>query len=120
MPYKINGHVVAPGSISTGTLKEEDLMKSFSEEIKKLILTRPKILFEAECWLGGPQVYADNDFAEAFPNDTIEEVHESIAGSILMDMVAYLNSIACEGLYFGTHPGDGADFGWWEVEEEEQ
>lgn len=34
------------------------------------------------------------------------------------DIWNYLNSIAPKDCYFGSHPGDGSDFGFWEVEED--
>lgn len=120
MNYKINRNAVAPGSISTGTLKEEDLIRTFSTEIKRLSTARPAIVFEAECWLEGPQSFADNGFTEAFPNDTIEDTYEAVSGSIVHDLVEHLNGMACSGLYFGVHWGDAADFGWWECNEEEE
>lgn len=30
----------------------------------------------------------------------------------------YLNSIAPSGYYFGSHPGNGSDYGFWKIEEE--
>ena len=118
MSFKINGHAMAIGSISTGTLRHEDLIKTFSEEVRRLCLTRPDILFEAECWLEGHQSYADNGFTEAFPNDTIEDVHEACAPSLLEDLENWLNSQAPDGIRFSAHTGDGSDFGWWEAYDE--
>lgn len=34
------------------------------------------------------------------------------------DLFDFLNTIAPEGTYFGSHLGDGSDFGFWEFEEE--
>lgn len=33
------------------------------------------------------------------------------------DLIDQLNMAAPEGFYFGAHPGDGSDFGFWEEEE---
>lgn len=39
------------------------------------------------------------------------------ADALLEELTDILNDHAPEGYYFGAHPGDGADFGFWQVEE---
>lgn len=37
---------------------------------------------------------------------------------VLQELFEVMNSYAPEGYYFGTHIGDGADFGYWKIETE--
>ena len=98
MNFKINGNAVAPGTVISGTLRTEDLVRGFANEIKRLTTRSPAIVFEAELWL---------------KNQTTEGAGVSILG----DLEEHLNRMAPKGLRFGSHEGDGADFGWWECEE---
>ncbi len=45
------------------------------------------------------------------------ERYEAGDEDVLADMFDALDDIAPEGTYFGAHPGDGADFGFWRDDE---
>lgn len=108
------------GSISTGTLRPEDLIPRFIEVATELQETRslepgadrPERVrrwgeidsqlgdLERRCDVPG---YFDSDGAA----DDLE---------YLFDL---LNELAPDGLTFGAHHGDGADFGFWASEDSE-
>jgi hypothetical protein len=58
--------------------------------------------------------------------DTLRDIHNTITqtddeeelGDFLYDeLYPALEEIAPEGYYFGSHDGDGSDFGYWAVDE---
>lgn len=103
-----DGYFIA-GTISRGTLREQDLLEAFADEYERLLpFNSAKLCYEARTLLpilnGAP---------------TPQEYQE--AGCILEDLMDALNEIARrEGpYYFGAHEGDGSDFGFWRIEDEE-
>jgi len=88
-----------PGTISHGTLKVEDLIVVFvnelrildSEELGKLFIERAE---------------AKNEI----------EFEDELDQWFLDCLVDALEVYTPEGHYFGTHIGDGADFGYWPLE----
>ena len=76
------------GSISTGTLRTEDLLTAFTEALRQHI---PGMI------VGGEVV--------PWPNYSIEDQIEQLEDN--------LNQICPTFVYFGPLPGDGADFGFW-------
>ena len=38
---------------------------------------------------------------------------------LLDDLFEALNAACPEGFYFGAHPGDGSDYGWWRIGDDE-
>lgn len=53
-------------------------------------------------------------------NGEIKQKYEEQADMLLQETVFdAMNDLAPEGYYFGSHPGNGSDFGFWELEDEE-
>lgn len=93
------------GSISHGTMRTQDLIPRFLEVLHKL---DPATHDEIE-----QQVPADaraTDIHEWWGSeDASYFLNESLFNA--------LNECAPEGWYFGSHPADGSDYGFWEMEE---
>lgn len=105
------------GSVIHGTNRSEDLLGAFLfalEDIKSPAAAR----YNAElielgfghsmcgvCGMGNRE-----EWPEGFD--------EHIAQEIISEMMDTLNDHAPDGYYFGAHPGDGSDFGFWEMESE--
>ena len=81
-------------TISHGTMRPEDLIPEFLEVLEEL---NPKVSESAKRW---------NELA-------IQEVQSQF----LSELFDLLNEEAPEGFYFGSHPGDGSDYGFWQMEE---
>lgn len=86
------------GSISHGTLRTEDLLQAFADTLENLDPTDKYFALIREARAVDP----DSETASYLVN---EELYDA------------LNDLAPEGTYFGAHPGDGSDFGFWPVEE---
>ena len=79
------------GSISTGTLKIEDLLPLLAAALESI----------------NPKVYA-------LAKTDIDAHQEGDRGYTAMEQVQDLLNESCPPfVYFGPHPGDGADFGFW-------
>lgn len=96
------------GSVSTGTLVTTDLLESFIWEAKHLRLTkeeRKQVSLIAKVDYTGTEEFQD-----------VEGLHEDD----LQTLFDILDAHSLPYFYFGAHPGDGADFGWWLSETIEQ
>lgn len=83
--------VAEPGSISSGTMLSADLIDAFMSELHRVDLER----------------YAEtNQVYQEYLHDFLYE-----------ELWPIMEELAPEGHYFGSHPGDGADYGYWELEE---
>lgn len=79
------------GTVSHGTLRPEDLIPKFGEALRDL----------------SPRHW------RLFVRDQSDDMQENVVQ--LMDL---LDLAAPEGYHFGTHEGDGSDFGFWKDEDD--
>lgn len=102
------------GTVSHGTMREIDLLNAFLPIIKEY---DPLAYNGIEYYLG--TMASDID---AILSD---ETHIAWT-SELMDWIMYdlvwdaMNDIAPEDYYFGSHPGDGSDYGFWQCEDDSE
>ena len=91
-------------SVSSGTMIAEDIVDAINRTIPNPYLD--------------PIDKALAEFSHLRDVDgKVKDVFLETARFILNeDIWEHLNSIAPEGCYFGSHPGDGCDYGFWEIE----
>ena len=93
-------HKATIGSISRGTLRTVDLLEAFADELDRLESESDDVA-EARAVLtlhnAGWLTIADSDEA----SELVQALQDA------------LNEFAPSYCYFGTHEGDGSDFGFW-------
>ena len=100
------------GSISTGTLRPEDLIPAFTYTMGELthnpISNTSKYPNEAmaKLWDEAIHLIGTTEWWTIDPED-------SGVDSLLNDLTDALNELCPPFVYFGTLEGDGADFGFW-------
>jgi hypothetical protein len=94
-------------SISTGTMVPTDLIDKYIAFLRGVIgqagVTKEKV----------------DEFDDSF-HDAVADTEDSdeLVSELVEELEDYLNYIAPEGTSFGSHTGDGADFGFWSDDEE--
>ena len=92
-------NTLEPGSISSGTMRAEDLIPAFIAAIPD---DDRRASYEMEL--------AALDFEDGDQQEDMDDLLDR-----LFDV---LGEYCPEGYYFGAHPGDGADYGVWAVEDD--
>jgi hypothetical protein len=90
------------GSISSGTMREVDLIPDFIWEIKNRGAKRLAARYQSEF-----DAMLDED------GDIKPECQEDASYLLNEDLFDKLNENLPPYVYFGSHPGDGADYGYW-------
>lgn len=93
------------GTISHGTGRTIDLLDAFSAELRRILGKEGSESWPYATTLRG----ADDCVAEIEETD----VEPADAGEIVNELIDYLNEFAPPYCYFGSHEGDGSDFGFW-------
>ena len=97
------------GSVSTGTMRTEDLMPAFADALSLMpaysdteIVRRAtlKLLDDVEKFLGAPE-------------DSLPDWDSNQAQLLMEALFSELDNHAPLHMRFGSHVGDGADFGFW-------
>jgi hypothetical protein len=89
------------GSVSSGTMRSEDLLDAFTYTLKQL---------------DEPRFTAFSDDNQDAFNDESPDYQESLDQAV-EELFDILNEYAGPYFYFGAHEGDGADYGFWFCEE---
>lgn len=102
------------GSISSGTLRTEDLLEAFADALENIV--RGEQSEERSGELMAP-VYEARELLDKDSDCWTDEEHEAASWLANEDLMDALNEHAPPYCYFGAHPGDGADFGFWPCED---
>jgi hypothetical protein len=94
------------GTVSHGTLREEDLVPAFLSTLKELDLER-----------GLRIEHAYEDVIEHLMTGL--EPNPDDVQALMEDLFDGLDACAPPGWSFGAHEGDGSDFGFWWGEDED-
>lgn len=98
---------LSPGSISSGTLKLDDLLENFANALALHAHGKNKKLIKDAMTVAKAIRHAHTNAEKArYFDDTAHE--------LLDDLSIKLNELCPRGHYFGSHVSDGADFGVWQ------
>jgi hypothetical protein len=105
-------------SISSATLRTEDLIKAFVPVYEQLDGVEGENVMRDVVKRGKKYLsyYSQRNHGVIPENLQFEEEINDFLNDVLFDE---LNRFAPEGYYFGSHIGDGADYGFWRDEENE-
>jgi hypothetical protein len=90
-------------SLSHATMRNADLLPVFANALEVLNTTALAV--------AGGNTNAIVDARNVTDFDS-EDATETV-----IELMEYLDAYAPDGFYFGAHPGDGSDYGFWAVED---
>lgn len=106
MPNKSSPHggFICEGTISHGTLRTQDLLRTFSDEYRRVLPFNYNHQLAADAFT----------IAQAIDDEPEHSGHTNTGQEIVNELIDELDVIAeREGMTFSAHEGDGSDFGYW-------
>lgn len=107
---------IEPGTVIHGTHLARDLIPAFLEVLELLAGASEahQMVWDhcGEPWNFEP--VEGREFFDAMDWEEFAEENPDGAIFLLEDLFETLNDIAPWGYYFGAHPGNGSDYGFWE------
>lgn len=95
------------GSVSEGTLRDDDLISSFAWELEHLVSNAKELDPEFNDKIFAALLAEANEF------DAEAEDADDVGPALVADLMDALNEFAPPLCYFGANEGDGACFGFW-------
>lgn len=99
-----------PGSISHGTMRNQDVLPKLMSQLFKEDPQRARSI-----WQKNP------DFLEALCDEKVGQDNpwwdSEDATYMSEELFNVMDEYSPEGHYFGSHPGDGSDYGYWPNED---
>lgn len=96
------------GTIIHGTHRLQDLIPAFLETLEYIDAASYGTLKDTNA-----QPFDARDIGSEHPFWNSNEAQQ-----LLEDLFDALNAAAPEDCYFGSHPGDGSDFGFWPIDDD--
>lgn len=103
----MNRNALKNVSLSHATMRPEDLIPCFIDVIRDIARDESGIILKI-------------DTLEMDMENTEDYYETENADWDLETLFDILDDLAPEGYYFGAHPGDGSDYGFWQVEDYEE
>ena len=101
------------GTVIHGTHRAQDLIPTLLAEFEEI---------DPNGYANYADILLDEDKIDVDVIADLPDDHDfwesDDAGFMLEYLFNALDERAPEGRYFGAHPGDGSDFGYWEIEED--
>jgi hypothetical protein len=105
-------HYPAIGTVSSGTLLTSDLLEAFSWELDQLVQRNMSAISSED---RSRYMALVAEAAAASDRDDVDD--DDDAAELINDLQDALQEFAPDYVYFGAHPGDGADFGFWVIDD---